>query len=209
MRSTKIRIGITALAATFAAVAVAGPVVVEDAKAAPRTVKVGSSGNAKLDNICKQMGDLINEEIANGNAQEANGNYGEAQAWHNLASEHTARAQKAGCVMSIKAPRRVLRVQSTLRVSKAAKISATAGKGKGNWSQSQCDDFARWANDALKKSTQAAQEGDADLAKAWRDVANDTIATGRKGGCTFSAALMSRLNPRHAQISVGGTTARR
>jgi flagellar hook-basal body complex protein FliE len=198
MNTSKIRIIIATAVAAVSVGAVMAPA--GASAASPKTVKAGSTGNAKLDDICKQMADVINNEIAEGNNAEANGDYGSANAWYAQASDHTSRAQAAGCVMSIRAPR-VVRFTGALanvtggsytvptRTTYAKKISGTAGGGKGQLSQSQCDDIAGWVNDALKKSSDAAAAGDADLAAGWRQNANDLLATGRKGGCSFSAAI--------------------
>jgi len=215
MKTSKLRIIIATAIAAISVSAAAGPVAQSASAAAPRTVKAGSSGNKQLDDICKQMADLINNEITEGDNAEANGDYGSANAWHNQASDHISRAQGAGCVMSMRASRGPIRFTGALAGVKAGSytaarkssggststpapsgsvvaaknISGTAGGQKGDLSQSQCNDIARWVNDALKKSADAAAAGDPGLAAGWRQNANDLLATGRAGGCTFSAAL--------------------
>ena len=228
MKTSKLRITIATAVAALSISAVAGPIAPSASAAAPKTVKAGSSGNVKLDDICGQMADLINNEITEGHNAESNGDYGSANAWWNQASDHIRRAQDAGCVMAIRVPKGGTRFTGTLAGVSAKsytaaakpsgsggstttpsggstvalkKVSGTAGGKKGNLSQSQCDDIARWVNDALKNSTDAAAAGDPDLAAGWRQNANDLLATGRAGGCSFSAALLAGQ-----AVSKGGTT---
>ncbi len=200
--TTSIRIAIATIAAALT-VTVATASVASNAAyaAAPKAVKVGSSGNAKLDDICRQMGDLINDEINEGTNEEANGNYGEANAWYNQASDHIARSQAAGCVMSIKVPPHAgfhgtlssgatVQGQATKATPPSArkkKISGTATTGKGNLSQQDCSRFADAVNDALSHADQALANNQPDAAAGWRQHANDLLAAGRRGGCMWSA----------------------
>lgn len=204
------RLALAALAAAVGISAAGGAIGVTAASAAaPRTVKAGATGSSKLDDICGQMAKLINEEITAGNNAEANGDFGGANAWWNQANDHIRRSQEAGCVMTIVAPKhRFYGVFTSGTVSKDGtaksrgsqskqrkRVSGTAtGSGAGYWTQSQCDDFARFINEALDKSDQAARDGDPDLAKGWRDHANELIRAGQAGGCSFSAAIISRAN---------------
>jgi hypothetical protein len=228
MKTKKLRIIIATAVAAISVSAVAGPIAPNASAAAPKTVHAGSTGNKQLDDICRQMADLINTEITEGWNAETSGDFGSANAWWNQASDHIARAQAAGCVMAMRVPRPTrftgvfagvqrgsytpmartapggtgsgTKSPSGGQVVMAKKISGTAGGGK--WSQSQCDDIARWVNDALKKSADAAANGDADLAAGWRQNANDLLAAGRAGGCSFTAALRAQqIQP------VGGATA--
>jgi hypothetical protein len=216
MKISKLRIIIATAVAAISVSAAVGPIAPSASAAAPKTVKAGSTGNKPLDDICGQMADLINSEITEGYNAEAGGDYGSANAWWSQASDHIARAQAAGCVMALRAPRPVrytgafASVQAGSYTARSTsggstrtpsgangkvmlkKISGTAGGKKGNLSQSQCDDIARWVNDALKNSSDAAANGDSDLAAGWRQSANELLATGRAGGCGFSAALRAQ-----------------
>lgn len=214
MKTTRLRIVIATAAAALTVTVASGQVAPTDAVAAPpKTVKAGSTGNKNLDDICKQMADLINDEITNGHDAEASGDYGAANAWFSQATDHISRAQGVGCVMSLKARPRGFRYLGAYAPASAKskstggsgssptpggatvmlkKISGTAGTGKGKFSQSQCNDIASWVNDALKKSADAAAAGDPGLAAGWRQNANDLLAAGRAGGCTFSAALRAQ-----------------
>jgi hypothetical protein len=232
MKTSKIRIAIATAIAAVSVSAVAGPIAPSAFAQAPKTVHAGSTGNAKLDDICGQMADLINDEITEGWNAESNGDYGSANAWWGQASDHIRRAQAAGCVMAIRVPKSptrytgafagvaagsytaiakrsgtrggTTRPSTTTTTVALKKVSGTAGGGKGNLSQSQCDDIARWVNDALKKSADAAAGGDADLAAGWRQNANDLLASGRRGGCSFTAALLAnQARPTAGTLSRG------
>jgi hypothetical protein len=201
MRTTRIRIAIATMAAALTVT------VATSYAAAPHAVHVGSSGNAKLDDICRQMGGLINDEINEGQRQEENGEYGEANAWYNQASDHIARAQAAGCVMSIRVPPHVGGLSTGVAVQGQAtrgtpaptagarkkKITGTATKGKGNLSQQDCSSFASAVNDALDHADQALANGDPDLAAGWRQHANDLLAAGRGGGCLWAASIRAGI----------------
>jgi len=204
MKTTKIKIALATMTAAVAVTAFGGTIGPTGAlAAAPKTVKAGSTGNAKLDDICKQMADLINDEIGQGNNEESNGNYGEANAWYDQARDHIARSQAAGCVMSIRVPPNIghfhgqltanvaeLRLTASVpRGSQRKKISGHATPGKGNFDQAGCDRYATDVNTALGKSDAAAQANDPGAAQGWREHANDLLAAGRKGGCTWTAAI--------------------
>jgi hypothetical protein len=206
---TKIHLTLTALVAALGLALAAGSFVPAPAHAAaPRQVKVGSSGNAQLDDICRQMGDLINDEIGQGWNEEAAGNFGEARAWWNQANDHIKRAQELGCVMSIRRmPSRAgyagTLTSTTTRSSGAQRggdpasvrrkrISGTSSGKAGELTQSQCDDYATWTNNALDKEKQAADAGHPDVAAGWHQYANELLEAGRLGGCSFSAALRHR-----------------
>jgi hypothetical protein len=203
MKISKLRIAIAT-----AAVAVSVSAVAPSAFAlTPKPVKVGSSGNAQLDDICRQMGDLINDEIAEGNNAESNHDYGSANAWWSQASEHISRAQSAGCVMSIKAPKgnrysgsfsaatagqytpksRTDKSGNGGTIRSAKRIVGSGGGGKGQFTTQSCGDLGNAVTSAVANSTQAAQNGDTGLAAGWRQHANDLLAAGRNGGCTFTA----------------------
>ncbi len=197
----------------------------------PTTVKVGSSGNRQLDDICRQMGDLINSEIAAGVNEEGAGNLGEAEAWYAQASDHIRRSQALGCVMGRRAPRpgttvAPARVNDRATASGSSgsgatggtssggstatarkKISGRAGTGPKDLKQSSCDLIADFVNDALEKSDRAALEGDPGAAQGWRTVANDLLAAGREGGCGWTAAR--RAPSRAAAGQATGVTGER
>jgi hypothetical protein len=227
MHLTKLR---TAAATFVVAVtfSTAAAVVTTDAQAAaPNPVKAGSSGNAKLDDVCRQMADLINDEINQGNAEDS---VGPANAWYNQARDHIHRAQQAGCVISRVVPTRGVHFGATFSAASfqiAAKGSATpatgnttagsstvarkkisgraTGRGQGMFDQSTCDAVANNVNYALGKADEAALAGDAALAAAWREYANEALAAGSKAGCVWSAALRMV----HANVAPHGTTVAR
>jgi hypothetical protein len=221
-----IRMTFIALVAALGFAVAAGSFVPATADAAaPRQVKVGSSGNAKLDDICRQMGDLINSEIGAGWNEESMGHYGEARAWWNQADEHIKRAQELGCVMSIRhvmSPARYSSSYAGVATRDAQgqrhgsgtsvrrkRISGTSSGKSGDLTQSQCDDYATWTNQALDKEKEAADSGHPDVARGWHQYANELLEAGRLGGCSFSAALMARAGVRAMPANSTGVSSAR
>jgi hypothetical protein len=94
----------TAVAAAVVVILGIGAVNPAPSSAAPRplTVHAGPTGVHSLDNICGQMADLINAEIAAGVNDELNGNQGEANAWYSQAQDHIDRARAMGCNLAMR-----------------------------------------------------------------------------------------------------------
>jgi hypothetical protein len=190
----------------------------------PLNVHSGPTGVHSLDDICGQMADLINAEIAAGGADELNGNQGEANAWYAQAQDHIDRARALGCnftmrrtspggrlalalepvhrgVSSSTSPNRRLthvpitkvsdlgigRGNGHLTSARKRIYGSYVGHGTGNLSQSSCDTIANYVNTALDNSDKEAQAGHYDAAAGWRQAANDALAAGREGGCSWYA----------------------
>jgi hypothetical protein len=205
MFARKLKITIATLTGAFSVGIAATPVIVPDAQAAPRSVQAGSTGNLDRDDICRQMADLINQEIASGYDDELAGDFGGANAWFAQAEEHTRRAQAFGCAfsrMTRPAPARPAVVRDRAAAPSGAtqpgagpasgtttvarkKIHGRLTTGVHGLGETSCGTIAGFVNDALRKMDAAAQAGDADAAAGWRQHANSMLAAGRAAGCEF------------------------
>jgi len=87
---------LSAIAVASACLVGAGAVAATtDADAA--RVKSTPTGDARTDDYCRQVADLINSAFAEGDRQDLLGNYEEGQAWWDLAIEMLGRARANGC----------------------------------------------------------------------------------------------------------------
>jgi len=89
----------TTLAVMAATAGLAGAAALADDASAAR-ISTKPTGDASLDDYCRQAADLINQAFAESDRADVNGQYDEGQAWWDHAIDMLQRAQANGCVFS-------------------------------------------------------------------------------------------------------------